>query len=68
MKATQIINKKVRLSLEMVDRNIFSIFAAFRAQALTEGWTIAEVGRVINVAKDGNYAHALRTIQAHVAD
>lgn len=58
-------SEKVSLDLTGVGENIFSIFAAFREQALRQGWSKQEVGRVVNLAKKGNYRQALATILEH---
>jgi hypothetical protein len=62
---TQIVNKKIKLSLVGQDGNAFALLGVFRRQARKEGWTKEEMDTVLNEAMNGDYDHLLATLDNH---
>ncbi len=54
--------KKIKLELEGLDGNAFSLLGAFRKQALKEGWTAWEAQEVHDEAVKGDYDHLVKTL------
>jgi len=57
--------KKINLDLEELDGNALMLLGAFKRQAKREGWTPAQISKVIDKAKDGDYDHLLQTLMDH---
>ena len=57
--------KKVKLKLVGIDGNAFFIMGAFSRQARREGWTQAEITKVLDEARAKDYSHLLCVIQKH---
>jgi len=57
--------KKVKLQLEGLDGNAFSLMGAFQRQARKEGWTPEEIKEVLDECKKGDYNHLLQTLVEH---
>lgn len=53
---------KVKMTLEGLDGNAFAILGVFRREARKQGWPEAEIERVSDEAKAGDYDHLLQTI------
>ena len=60
--------KKVKLQLEGLDGNAFSLMGAFKHQARKEGWSSSEIDAVLAEAQSGDYDHLLCTLSDHCAD
>ncbi len=54
--------KKIKLELEGLDGNAFSLMAAFRRQAMKEEWSRWEIGEVLDEAQKGDYDHLVKTL------
>lgn len=55
-------NKKVRLTLAGFDGNAFNLLGKFTRAARKDGWTEAEIKRVTDDAKSGDYHHLLQVL------
>lgn len=62
---TKVVDKTVRLTLEGVDGNAFSLLGAFRNQARKEGWMEEEISKVCDEAMSDDYDHLLITLIDH---
>ena len=58
-------DKKVKLDLVGLDGNAFVLMGTFAEQARREGWTKAEINKVLTECKSGDYDHLLQTLIAH---
>jgi hypothetical protein len=54
--------KKVKLRLEGLDGNAYSLLGAFQHHARRDGWTADEIAEVTTRAKAGDYDNLLRTL------
>ena len=61
-------NKKVRLQLVGLDSNAFSIIGAWKRAARQQGWSSADIDRVLAEAMNGDYHHLLATIVSYTED
>jgi len=57
--------KKVKLKLEGIDGNAFSVMGAWSRAARRQGWTTEEIGSVLTNATSGDYNHLLYIISSH---
>lgn len=57
--------KFVKLTLVGLDGNAFSLIGEFRYRAKKQGWTDAEIDKVIEECESSDYQHLLVTLQAH---
>lgn len=57
--------KFVKLTLVGLDGNAFSLMGEFRYRAKKQGWTDAEIDKVIEECESSDYQHLLATLQAH---
>jgi hypothetical protein len=57
--------KKIKLNLEKLDGNAFSLMGAFQRQARRENWTPEEIKTVMDDAMNGNYDHLLEVLMDH---
>lgn len=64
----QVVNKKVKLSLDGLDGNAYSLLGAFAKRAKREGWTAEEIAAVRKEATSGDYGHLLNTLGDHIQD
>ena len=60
-----VVNKKVKLNLVGLDGNAFYLMGAFAKAAKVQGWTSAEIDKVLNECQSGDYDHLLRTLIEH---
>ncbi len=60
--------KKIKLDLDGIDGNAFSILGAFGSRARREGWTKEEIAAVREKATAGDYAHLVTIIAEHCED
>lgn len=58
--------KKVKLALEECNGNAFVLLGRFGKEAKRQGWTGAEIAKVTEEAKSGNYDHLLQTLLDYV--
>ena len=58
--------KKVKLALEECNGNAFVLLGRFGKEAKRQGWTDAEMAKVTEEAKSGNYDHLLQTLLDYV--
>lgn len=58
--------KKVKLALEECNGNAFVLLGRFAKEAKRQGWTDAEIAKVTDEAKSGNYDHLLQTLLNYV--
>lgn len=56
------VKKKIKLTLEGLDGNAFSLMGAFRKQARREKWTPEEINQVLDECMKGDYNHLLVTL------
>ena len=61
-------DKKVKMTLEGLDGNAFSLMGAFSRKAKKQGWTEEEVKEVIKECMTGDYDHLLRTLLDNIDD
>lgn len=59
---------KVRISLEGVDGNAFSLLGAWRHATQTQGLCPEQVEAVTREATSGDYDHLLRTLRTHSSE
>lgn len=59
---------KVRMSLEGLDGNAFSLLAAFTENATQQGWSKEAIDAVRQEAMAGDYGHLLQTLYDHTDD
>lgn len=57
--------KFVKLTLVGLDGNAFSLMGEFRYLAKKQGWTDAEIDKVIEECESSDYQHLLATLQTH---
>lgn len=57
--------KTINLELIGLDGNAFSLMAAFRQQALREGWIPDEINKVLDEAMSDDYNHLVATLAIH---
>jgi hypothetical protein len=60
--------KKIKLDLDDIDGNAFSILGEFGLRARREGWTKEEIAAVREKATAGDYAHLVTTIAEYCED
>lgn len=65
---TQVVDKKVNMTLVGQDGNAFFLMAAFSKEAKRQGWTQDEVSRVLDKATSGDYDNLLCTLMDHIED
>ncbi|MFO0847139.1 MAG: hypothetical protein U0871_01080 [Gemmataceae bacterium] len=61
-------DEKVRLRLEGLDGNAFSLLGTFRRAAKFQGWSDEEIKAVFAEATAGDYNHLLRVLTANTTD
>ncbi len=59
---------KIKLRLEGLDGNAFSLMGAFSNQARREGWTSEQIKEVLDDAQSGDYDHLLQVLIEHCED
>ena len=57
--------KKVKMDLVGLDGNAFSLMGAFQKNARKQGWTQAEIKKVLDKAMSGDYNKLLRVLMEH---
>lgn len=57
--------KFVELTLVGLDGNAFSLMGEFRYRAKKQGWTDAEIDKVIEECESSDYQHLLATLRTH---
>jgi len=57
--------KNIKLSLEGIDGNAYSLMGAFRRQARLEDWTKEEIDEVLHEAMSEDYDHLVSTLISH---
>lgn len=57
--------KFVKLTLVGLDSNAFFLMGEFRYRAKKQGWTDAEIDKVIEECESRDYQHLLATLQTH---
>lgn len=60
--------KFVKLTLVGLDGNAFYLMGEFRYRAKKQGWTDAEIDKVIEECESSDYQHLLATLSAHCID
>jgi len=65
---TQVVNKKVKLTLVGLDGNAFFLMGAFQRQARIEGWEKEEIAKVLEECQKSNYDHLVCTLADHCYD
>lgn len=59
---------KIRMSLEGLDGNAFSLLGAFAEKATQQGWSAEAIDAVRQEAMAGDYGHLLQTLAEHTED
>jgi len=59
---------KVRMSLEGLDGNAFSLLGTFTENAKRQGWSPEAIEAVRQEAMAGDYVHLLQTLDNHIDD
>ncbi len=57
--------KQIDFDLSNINGNSYAIMAAFRRQAMREGWGDDEVTEVFEDAQSGDYTHFMEVIDKH---
>lgn len=57
--------KTVNFDMIGQDGNAFVLIGGWRQQARREGWSSADIDKVINEATSGDYDHLIVTLAAH---
>jgi hypothetical protein len=65
---TQVVNKKVSMTLVGVDGNSFALMGAFSREARRQGWTSAEIKLVTDRCTQGDYNELISTLMDHIED
>ena len=60
--------KKVKLDLDVLDGNAYSLIGAFSKAARRQGWTPDEIKVVMDECMSGDYDHLLQTLMAHTEE
>jgi hypothetical protein len=55
-------------SLVGVNGNAFALMGHFRKLAMKQGWTKAEINKVLTEAMSGDYNHLLQTLDSNMED
>jgi hypothetical protein len=65
---TQVVDKKVNMTLVGQDGNAFFLMAAFAKNAGRQGWSRKEIDLVLDKARSGDYDNLLCTLMDHIND
>lgn len=57
--------KTVNFDMIGQDGNAFVLIVGWRQQARREGWSSADIDKVVNEATSGDYDHLIVTLAAH---
>ena len=58
--------KKVKMTLEGLDGNAFSLMGAFKTNAEKQGWSKEEIKEALDDCMSGDYNHLLCTLMDNI--
>lgn len=58
--------KKVKMTLEGLDGNAFSLMGTFKSNAERQGWSQEEIKEVLDECMSGDYNHLLCTLMDNI--